>query len=102
MARVLVGNARDFPNEFLCPVDIEGWSVGIVRVDDIFYAFSNYCPHLGAELTGSLVLDTKVICWWHGSAFDLGTGLSVGGPAYDPIKTYPVEVEGDSVYILKD
>jgi 3-phenylpropionate/trans-cinnamate dioxygenase ferredoxin subunit len=65
------------------------------------YAFSNYCPHFGAELTGSQVRGDRVICWWHGSAFNLTTGEAVNGPATEPLTMYRTRVEGDDVLLTK-
>ena len=38
-------------------------------------------------------------CWLHGSRFDLRTGNPSGPPATVPVPTYPVSVEGDTVFV---
>jgi len=102
MTRVPLGKVNEFPIDVLCPIEIDGYSVGVVNTGGSFFAFSNYCPHLGAELTGSQIYRRELQCWWHGSAFSLETGEVLSGPASDPLKTYRVEVQGENVFVLKE
>jgi nitrite reductase/ring-hydroxylating ferredoxin subunit len=45
------------------------------------FAVSRRCRHLGADLAGGHVDDRgRLVCPWHSSAYDVGTGRMVRGP----------------------
>jgi nitrite reductase/ring-hydroxylating ferredoxin subunit len=44
-------------------------------------------------------MDGCVYCPKHGSRFDIKTGNVKDFPATRPVKTYPVRVEGDEIWI---
>jgi 3-phenylpropionate/trans-cinnamate dioxygenase ferredoxin component len=83
---------------------IKGFQVGDKKVaiasgNGKFYAFEDRCAHLGAKLSTGLLLGDKVMCSVHGEQFDLVTGKPVMMVAHDPIKVYPVKVEGDDILV---
>ncbi|KAK0524892.1 Apoptosis-inducing factor 1 [Tilletia horrida] len=68
-----------------------------------FYATSAKCTHYGAPLEkGALSADGKVICPWHGARFDCKTGDIEDAPALDSLLSFPVEIEGEDVYVTAD
>ncbi len=45
------------------------------------FAVTRRCRHLGADLAGgSIDANGCLVCPWHGSAYDVGTGRMVRGP----------------------
>jgi nitrite reductase (NADH) small subunit len=116
--RLSVGNVGDFRlNEFRT-VEIPGGSIGVVRTERGFFAIRNRCPHQGAELcsgnaTSTLGpgdgpfsyrpgLDHMVVrCPWHRWEFAMDSGEAVGQITTKKVVTYPVEVEGDAVYVVR-
>jgi nitrite reductase/ring-hydroxylating ferredoxin subunit len=47
----------------------------------LFFAVTRRCGHLGADLAnGSIDEDGCLMCPWHRSAYDVGTGRMVRGP----------------------
>jgi 3-phenylpropionate/trans-cinnamate dioxygenase ferredoxin component len=83
---------------------IKGFLVGDKKVaiangNGKFYAFEDRCAHLGAKLSTGLLLGDKVMCSVHGEQFDLVTGKPVMMVAHDPIKVFPVKVEGDDILV---
>ncbi len=45
------------------------------------FAVSRRCRHLGADLAGGHVdEDGRLVCPWHGSRYDVGSGRMVRGP----------------------
>jgi nitrite reductase/ring-hydroxylating ferredoxin subunit len=74
------------------------------------YATQNACGHMRASLARGTLEGNIITCAMHGSKFDATTGKVVSGirPGMPPIvaeidvqplKTYEVEVKGDSVYV---
>ncbi len=46
-----------------------------------YFAVTRRCRHLGADLAGGSVDENGcLVCPWHGSAYDVGTGRMVRGP----------------------
>jgi 3-phenylpropionate/trans-cinnamate dioxygenase ferredoxin subunit len=69
-----------------------------------FYALDDICSHAHAYLSEGDVdeEDKTVECPRHGSTFELPTGDPVTLPATQPVRVYPVKVEGDDVLIELD
>ncbi len=75
--------------------------IAVYRLDDGFYATADNCTHAQSSLSaGDIDLeDCTVECPYHGSAFDIRTGRALSPPANIPLKTYPVKIEGDEVFV---
>jgi nitrite reductase/ring-hydroxylating ferredoxin subunit len=83
---------------------IKGFLVGdkkvaIANVNGKFHSFEDRCKHQGAQLSKGVLLGDKVMCPAHGEQFDLVTGMPVLMVAHDPIKVFPVKVEGDDILV---
>lgn len=68
-----------------------------------WYATQNMCPHrmqmaLSRGMIGTQNDEPKVACPFHKKTFSLVNGQCLNGDECS-IKTYPVKVEGDRVYI---
>ena len=44
-------------------------------------------------------MDKEIECPMHQGVFDIKTGEAVSPPACDDLKTYPVKVEDNNIYI---
>ena len=84
------GKAKEF--------SLDGRMICVANVGGVISAMDNVCLHRGGPLGTGVVLDGKVVCPWHGWAYDPQTGAVAHDPA---IKTtvYPIKVEGDDVLI---
>lgn len=83
---------------------IRGYVVGdkkvaIANASGKFYAFEDRCAHAGAKLSTGLLLGNMIMCIAHGAQFDLETGKPLTMMAHDPIKVFPVKVEGDDILV---
>ena len=70
---------------------------------DEWYATQNECPHrmqmaLSRGMIGTQGEEPKVACPFHKRTFSLRTGECLNGEEC-AIKTFPVKVEGDKVFI---
>jgi Ferredoxin subunits of nitrite reductase and ring-hydroxylating dioxygenases len=52
-------------------------------------------PLADGELDGE-----TVTCIYHGAKFNVRTGEVLALPAYEPVETYQVKVEGDDIYVF--
>lgn len=87
--------AADLAAGQMLPLTVDGRSILVYNVDGTFYATDETCTHAQGPLSIGH-LDGKVItCLLHGSCFDVTTGAVVCAPATEPLKTYPVTLDGD-------
>ncbi len=77
--------------------------VAVTNVDGQICAVTDYCTHEAVTLTGGygVVFEKNIICMLHTSVFEVDTGKSIEGPAYDPLGVFDVRVDGEDVYISK-
>ncbi|HEN8799255.1 Rieske 2Fe-2S domain-containing protein [Pseudomonas sp. CM25] len=79
----------------------EGRSIALFNVADSLYAIADSCPHQGASLCGGRLEGRVIQCCAHGLRFDLASGYLVNSTALRVV-SYPVEREGDEVFICVD
>ena len=72
-------------------------TICIANVNGEISAMDNICLHRGGPLGQGVIEGGKVICPWHGWAWDPKTGAA--GPSGDKIAVYPVKIEGGHVLI---
>ena len=83
--------------------DLEYESIILFNVDGTIYALENRCSHQDVELADGEFVDTcELKCSAHGATFDIRTGEALSRPAYTPVKTYPVRIEGNNVQVKLD
>jgi 3-phenylpropionate/trans-cinnamate dioxygenase ferredoxin component len=75
--------------------------IALYRLNDGYYATDDTCSHAQASLAaGDIDLEECTIeCPYHGSLFDVRSGKVLALPASRPLKTYPVTVVDDEVFI---
>ena len=99
----------------ICPVDdlppgakrVVTWEdleIGIVNCGGEILAVEDRCSHDDGDLMeGDVDEDTCTVeCPRHGSVFDLRTGKPLNLPAYVPIDTFAVTVEGGVIKVEVD
>lgn len=62
-------------------------------------ALGGRCTHLGAPLADGVVVGDEVRCPWHHACFDTASGHATRAPAFAPLPTWPVTVEGGVVRV---
>ena len=73
--------------------------VGLLRRNNIIYAFTAACPHAGSPLCeGWLDAMGRIVCPEHKYRFDPANGRNTSGEGYK-LFTYPIETRGDDLYI---
>jgi nitrite reductase/ring-hydroxylating ferredoxin subunit len=80
-------------------VVVDGQDVALYRVGGTVYATSNVCTHEFALLSDGYVEDGCIECPLHQARFDIASGEVRAAPATDPIKTYPVKLDGGQVMV---
>jgi 3-phenylpropionate/trans-cinnamate dioxygenase ferredoxin subunit len=67
--------------------------------DDEYFATDGLCTHEKVHLADGLVMDDIIECPKHNGRFNYKTGEAKGAPVCVNLRTYPVRVENDRVYI---
>jgi len=71
----------------------------IYHLEDGFYATDGICTHESVHLEEGLVMDGEIECPMHQGIFDIKTGRAKSPPACEDLKSYPVKVEENKIYI---
>jgi 3-phenylpropionate/trans-cinnamate dioxygenase ferredoxin component len=80
--------------------DHDGRSFAIFRSpDNKYYATDGLCTHEKVHLCDGLVMDNIIECPKHNGRFDYTTGKAKGAPCIINLRTYPVKVEAEKVFI---
>jgi len=95
---VRICSTADLKDGKLC-VSADTQALAIYKVNGKFFAVSNACTHAGGPLCQGSLDGNAVTCPWHGSKFDVETGKVINGPAAVAVKTYPLEVRGEDVFV---
>jgi 3-phenylpropionate/trans-cinnamate dioxygenase ferredoxin component len=82
-------------------VEVEDLEIGIVNCGGRILAIEDRCSHDDGDLfEGDIDFDACTVeCPRHGSLFDLESGKPLNLPAYVPVDTFEVRVEGDMIRV---
>lgn len=91
--------ADDIDEEDLIRFDHADKTYAVYRTEAGFYATDGMCTHEDQHLEDGLVIDDVIECPLHQGRFHIPTGKALSAPVCIDLKTYPVELRGDDVYI---
>lgn len=81
-------------------VTLEGQDIALFSVEGEVFAIDNLCSHGNARLCDGFVEGLHVECPFHQARFSLRDGSVSCGPATEPVKSWPVRIEGGRVFLL--
>ncbi|MEW9614429.1 MocE family 2Fe-2S type ferredoxin [Shinella sp. S4-D37] len=92
--------ADEIDEEDVIRFDHAGRTFAIYRSpEDTYHATDGLCTHEKIHLADGLVMDHIIECPKHNGRFDYKTGEAKGAPVCIDLRTYPVKVEGGTVFI---
>ncbi len=94
-----VASVSELEDRVPYPVDVAGEEIALILMDGEIYAIDNICTHEYACLSDGYVEEDRIVCPLHLAEFNITTGAVVEDPAEEDLKTYPVQVDEDKVYI---
>jgi 3-phenylpropionate/trans-cinnamate dioxygenase ferredoxin subunit len=97
---VKVATLEECPPGSLRPVMLGSDPVVLANVDGTVHAVRDRCTHEEFPLSDGDLEGNILVCPYHGARFDVSSGAARGLPAVRPVKTYPVEIREDGIYIL--
>jgi NAD(P)H-dependent nitrite reductase small subunit len=99
--RIKVAMLKEVPRNYGKVVQADGRLIALFKVQDTIYAIDNECPHRGGPLGEGSVRGKIVSCPWHLWLYDLTSGKCLSNP-YGHVRSYPVSVDGDEVWVTID
>ena len=95
----VAGTADVKPGE-LVAFQVEGVRIAIANANGRFFAIDDTCTHEQCSLAEEGTLDGGVVtCGCHGAQFDVTNGAVLAPPAFEPLKAYPLRIEGGNVVV---
>ncbi len=89
------------PTENLVARTVEGVRVMVATNEAGRFALSDRCSHRGGPLSEGTLDAGCVTCPWHGSQFELATGVPTRGPASIPQPVYENRVMADKLELRR-
>jgi 3-phenylpropionate/trans-cinnamate dioxygenase ferredoxin subunit len=85
-------------------VEHGGRKIGVFNCDGSLYAIEDRCSHDNGPLAEGEFDQAActVECPRHGSLFDLSTGRPKTLPAFQPVQTFAVDIEDDTITLEVD
>lgn len=94
-----VARTSDIPPQRVAVFSMGDHDVAVCNVDGQFYAIDDVCTHDGGALDQGELEGDQIECPRHGARFDVRTGAATQLPAFEPVETHAVRVEGDTVQV---
>jgi 3-phenylpropionate/trans-cinnamate dioxygenase ferredoxin subunit len=95
----LAGRVGDVDDDEPRLAAIDGQDIALCKVAGEIYAIDNICSHEFACLTDGFVEGDQVECPLHQARFHIPTGKVLAAPATEDLRTFPVKVEGEDIYV---
>jgi nitrite reductase/ring-hydroxylating ferredoxin subunit len=93
--------ASKIPSSGLLTVEVQGESVLIAKVGEMYYAMGATCNHEQWDLSEGTLDGSKITCAGHGSVWDLRTGKAEFDEPLDDEPLYDVKEENGVLFIRK-
>ncbi|WJH34916.1 Rieske (2Fe-2S) protein [Paenibacillus sp. CC-CFT747] len=113
--RIKVAEPDALPDGGKLIVKVKEMEVGLFRVDGVYYAWRNVCPHAAAPVCAGPIRGTKLPsavyayeygmenqvlrCPWHGWEFDLVSGRHLAAGSKAKLRGFPVETDEEGIYV---
>jgi 3-phenylpropionate/trans-cinnamate dioxygenase ferredoxin component len=94
-----VGSPSDIPPERVGVFRIGDHDVAVCNVNGQFYAIDDLCTHDGGSLDQGELEGDEIECPRHGARFNVTNGEAIQLPAFEPVETHDVRVDGDTLQV---
>ena len=96
---VKAAKTTDVPEGQVRVVTARGQRLALAHAGDGYYAVQDLCTHDNGPLGEGQLFDEEVECPRHGARFNIKSGQPMTLPAVIPVKTFPVKVEGEEIWV---
>lgn len=95
-------SADELPTDDVIGVVVDGRDIALYTVGDAVYATDNICTHGQARLCDGFLDGHEIECPLHQGKFDVRDGKPMCEPVTEALRSYPVKVEGQRVFLQID
>lgn len=92
----------ELPTDDVIGVEVAGRDIAFYAAGGEVYATDNVCTHGHARLCDGFLDGHEIECPLHQGKFDVRDGRPTCEPAAEPLRSYPVRVEGARVFVQLD
>lgn len=96
--KIKIATKSDIPVGSARVVQAGDKELAVFNVDGEFCAVSNECPHMGGPIGEGELVDSIVVCPWHGWGFDVKTGENPRNPNAK-LPCFAVIEEGEDLHV---
>ena len=89
----------DVPEGMPCPVTVEGHAVLLFNLGGAYHATAEQCTHADFSLADGDIEGDRVVCPLHFASFCIKSGEVIDPPACEALRTFPVKVEDDAIWV---
>jgi naphthalene 1,2-dioxygenase ferredoxin component len=94
--------ADELPADDVVGLEVAGRDLAFYKVGDAVYATDNLCTHGHARLCDGFLDGHEIECPLHQGKFDVRNGQPTCAPSTEPVRSYPVKIEGSRVFVHID
>ena len=87
------------PEADVTAVYADGKEIALYEVEGEIFATDNLCTHGNARLCDGFLEGHEIECPLHQGKFDIRNGKAMCAPLTEDVKTYPIKIEGDRVFV---
>jgi naphthalene 1,2-dioxygenase ferredoxin component len=77
----------------------DGRDIALFAIEGSVFATDNLCTHGNARLCDGFLEGHEIECPFHQGRFDVRTGSATAAPCTEPIRSWPVKLEGGRVWL---
>jgi naphthalene 1,2-dioxygenase system ferredoxin subunit len=94
-----VAARADLPANDVIAVRTRNHEIALYTVDDEIFATDNICTHGHARLCDGFLEGTEIECPLHQGRFDVRTGKALCSPLTEDVRSFPVKIVDNRVFV---
>jgi len=94
-----VAALRAVPEMCAISVVTNGKEIALYEVDGAIFATDNLCTHGAARLSDGFLEGSEIECPLHQGRFDVCTGKAMCAPLTQDIRTYPIQIKDQRIWL---
>jgi naphthalene 1,2-dioxygenase system ferredoxin subunit len=95
-------STSELPTDDVLGVVVNGRDIAVYTVGGDVYATDNICTHGQARLCDGFLDGHEIECPLHQGKFDVRNGQPLCDPVTEAVRSYPVKIDGQRVYLQLD
>ncbi|WP_052283274.1 non-heme iron oxygenase ferredoxin subunit [Kluyvera genomosp. 1] len=96
---IFAAQLDDLPEDDVIGVAVNGLDIALYRTEEGVFASDNLCSHGNARLSDGFLEDGEIECPLHQGRFCIKTGNALCSPLTQGVTVYPVQIDGEQVYL---